>query len=81
MAGRDRVSRHHYYLQLRENVLVHRQTCSVDTCLLLAGWALQADVGDFADTGGAAYFQPVEYFPKWVSGAVGQSVGRSAYWG
>ncbi|KAF0311473.1 Protein expanded [Amphibalanus amphitrite] len=45
---RDPVSRHHYYLQLRENVLVHRQSaCSQEGWLLLAGWALQADMGNY----------------------------------
>ena len=69
------MSRHHYYLQLRENVLVHRQSaCSQEGWLLLAGWALQADIGNYPDqrlsaaaaAAAAAYFQPADYFPKWV---------------
>ena len=62
------MSRHHYYLQLRENVLVHRQSaCTQEGWLLLAGWALQADMGNYPERAAAAYFQPTEYFPKWVS--------------
>ncbi|XP_047001587.1 protein expanded [Schistocerca americana] len=65
---RDEETRHHYYLQLRHNVvsrgLLH--ACASEELLyLLAGLALQADLGDYnpqQHTG--AYFSAPEYFPK-----------------
>nr|CAD7462430.1 unnamed protein product [Timema tahoe] len=64
----DEVTRHHYYLQLRHNVvcrgLLH--ACATEEVLyLLAGYALQADLGDFVeDAHCGAYFRPAEYFPQ-----------------
>ncbi|XP_037073417.1 protein expanded-like [Pollicipes pollicipes] len=68
---RDQVTRHHYYLQLRENVLAHGQACSRELCLLLAGWALQADLGDRPLHAGTQYFRPADYFPDWLIGQAG----------
>ncbi|XP_068085286.1 protein expanded [Anabrus simplex] len=65
---RDEVTRHHYYLQLRDNVL-HRgllHACSSQEVLyLLAGYALQADLGDYNEERHVgSYFQPADYFPQ-----------------
>lgn len=78
MCDRDEQSRHHYYLQLRCNVvergLVHA-CASEEVLYLLAGLALQADFGDLtslSDTGDngvdtpPAYFKAAEYFPQQV---------------
>lgn len=60
--SRDETTRHHYYLQLRDNVVRHGggveslhpdhplHETSVSTPLLaLAGLALQADLGDYSE--------------------------------
>nr|CAD7393706.1 unnamed protein product [Timema cristinae] len=64
----DEVTRHHYYLQLRHNVVCHGllHACATEEVLyLLAGYALQADLGDFVeDAHCGAYFRPAEYFPQ-----------------
>ncbi|RZF39513.1 hypothetical protein LSTR_LSTR001034 [Laodelphax striatellus] len=66
----DDLSRQHYYLQLRHNVqsrgLVHAGS-SEEALYLLAGLALQADLGDCPATSTATstpYFQPKDYFPQ-----------------
>jgi hypothetical protein len=68
---RDEVTRHHYYLQLRSNVqtrgLLHANSSEEALCFL-AGYALQADLGDFVEgTHTGTYFKPEEYFPQQVS--------------
>lgn len=68
---RDEVTRHHYYLQLRCNVqsrgLLHANS-SEEVLYLLAGYALQADLGDYLEeTHAETYFKPEEYFPQEVS--------------
>lgn len=64
---RERVTRHQYYLQLRENVLQARQLCAEERCFLLAAYALQADLGSYNTHKHArSYFDPREYFPAWV---------------
>lgn len=67
---RDETSRHHYYLQLRHNVLARgllHACASEEVLYLLAGLALQADMGDYSDThANSAYFQPQDYFPQQV---------------
>lgn len=68
---RDRLSRHHYYLQLRENVLVLRQPIRHDNSLLLASWALQADLGNYSADLGRNYFQPANYLPAWLIDKLG----------
>lgn len=67
-ASRDGLSRLHYYLQLRENVLSYNQSISEEATFLLAAYALQADLGDFCeDQHHGHYFDPNLYFPQWVS--------------
>ncbi|XP_012281989.1 protein expanded isoform X2 [Orussus abietinus] len=78
----DETTRHHYYLQLRDNVVRHGggveslhphhplHASSVVTPLLaLAGLALQADLGDYAEerhrphAGSVGYCKPTDYLP------------------
>lgn len=66
--SRDRVSRLHYYLQLRDNVVAYTQPISEEATFLLAAYALQADLGDFCeDQHQGHYFDPNLFFPPWVS--------------
>ncbi|ROT83916.1 hypothetical protein C7M84_022901, partial [Penaeus vannamei] len=68
----DRVSRLHYYLQLRDNVVAYTQPISEEATFLLAAYALQADLGDFCeDQHQGHYFDPNLYFPPWVVERVG----------
>jgi hypothetical protein len=67
---RDEVTRNHYYLQLRCNVqsrgLLHTNSTE-EVLYLLAGYALQADLGDFLEeTHTGNYFKPEEYLPQQV---------------
>jgi hypothetical protein len=71
---RDEVTRHHYYLQLRCNVqsrgLLHANSTE-EVLYLLAGYALQADLGDYLEeTHTGTYFKPEEYLPQQVSSMV-----------
>jgi hypothetical protein len=71
---RDEVTRHHYYLQLRYNVqsrgLLHANSTE-EVLYVLAGYALQADLGDYLeDTHTGTYFKPEDYFPQQVSSRV-----------
>ncbi|XP_042223225.1 FERM domain-containing protein 6-like, partial [Homarus americanus] len=69
---RDGLSRLHYYLQLRENVLSYNQPISEEATFLLASYALQADLGDFCeDQHQGHYFDPNLYFPHWLVERVG----------
>ncbi|XP_065331822.1 protein expanded isoform X3 [Cloeon dipterum] len=64
---RDPISRLHYYLQLRENLLQPERVCpSEEQLLQLLGYALQADLSDFDVTKHKenAYFNPTEFVPK-----------------
>lgn len=62
------MTRHNYYLQLRDNAISRGQVsfCSSDELLLLlAGYALQADFGDYNESEHKSnYFQMDKYFPK-----------------
>uniref|UniRef100_A0A3B3TB90 FERM domain containing 1 n=1 Tax=Paramormyrops kingsleyae TaxID=1676925 RepID=A0A3B3TB90_9TELE len=67
----DRKARCLYYSDIRERVL--RSECRQQEALYfeLAGYALQADLPDHPQQnrpreGGAAYFQPKDYFPPWI---------------
>nr|XP_053638845.1 uncharacterized protein LOC128693281 isoform X3 [Cherax quadricarinatus] len=69
---RDGLSRLHYYLQLRENVVTYNQPISEEATFLLASYALQADLGDFCeDQHHGHYFDPNLYFPQWLVERVG----------
>uniref|UniRef100_A0A1B6FH14 FERM domain-containing protein n=1 Tax=Cuerna arida TaxID=1464854 RepID=A0A1B6FH14_9HEMI len=67
---RDETSRHHYYRQLRYNVVARgllHACASEEVLYLLAGLALQADFGDFSalpPTTTQTYFDPGDYFPQ-----------------
>ncbi|KAF2368895.1 FERM central domain [Trinorchestia longiramus] len=66
----DPLSRHHYYLQLRDNLLTYGQVRREDQAYQLAALALQADFGDTGDRDqtyrGPPYFDPLHYCPQWV---------------
>ncbi len=64
---RDKVTRHLYYLQLRDNLLEFRHLLSDETYFLLAAYALQADLGSFNSLNTESYFEPEAYFPSRVS--------------
>ncbi|CAE1284780.1 unnamed protein product [Acanthosepion pharaonis] len=71
---REKVTRHLYYLQLKENVLNYRHLCSEERCFQLAAFALQADFGNYYPEKHQPgnYFDPREYFPAWMVGEHGQ---------
>ncbi|XP_045150588.1 FERM domain-containing protein 1 isoform X2 [Echinops telfairi] len=63
----DRTARHLYYRHLRERVLRSECPHREELYFLLAGLALQAELGrhrEAAHTG--RYFQPHAYFPPWI---------------
>lgn len=66
----ERKARHLYYSDLRERVLRSECRQQEEVYFQLAGYALQADLGDHqqtrADTEVTPYFEPKEYFPPWV---------------
>ncbi|XP_078000811.1 uncharacterized protein LOC144453401 [Glandiceps talaboti] len=63
----DDVTRHHYFLQLRHNILESPLPCSEENYFLLAAYALQADIGNYlCSIHKRNYFEAEKYFPKWV---------------
>uniref|UniRef100_A0A1B6BZW1 FERM domain-containing protein n=1 Tax=Clastoptera arizonana TaxID=38151 RepID=A0A1B6BZW1_9HEMI len=74
---RDEMSKHHYYLQLRHNVLARgllHACASEEVLYLLAGLALQADFGDYKDSfTNTTYFQSQDYFPQQMGCGGGES--------
>lgn len=66
----ERKARHLYYSDLRERVLRSECRQQEEVYFQLAGYALQADLGDHpvSEQGMkvAPYFEPKEYFPPWV---------------
>lgn len=61
------MTRHLYYLQLKDNVLNYHHDCQEEKCFQIAGYALQADFGNYITaTEMQEYFDPREYFPSWV---------------
>lgn len=62
---RDEATRHHYYLQLRHNAA--SRACA-EQALVLAGLALQADLGDRPDNIQSGYFRPEDYVPPALRG-------------
>ncbi|GAB1597483.1 flocculation protein FLO11-like [Argonauta hians] len=71
---REKVTRHLYYLQLKENVLKYRHLCSKERCFQLAAFALQADFGNYYPEKHkpGEYFDPRKYFPPWMVGEHGK---------
>ncbi|XP_078356362.1 tyrosine-protein phosphatase non-receptor type 13-like isoform X2 [Oculina patagonica] len=58
-------TRHLYYLQLRKDVLEGGIYVHEETSMLLASYALQAEVGDYNQTlHGSDYFVPEHYLPQ-----------------
>lgn len=62
---RDETTRHHYYLQLRHNAA---SRAVAEQALVLAGLALQADLGDRVEVAQAGYFRPEDYVPPALRG-------------
>jgi len=66
--SRERVTRQHYYFQLRENVLRMGQPATEESFFRLAALALQAELGDYdPERHRGAYFDTQLFFPQWVS--------------
>ncbi|XP_033120981.1 FERM domain-containing protein 6-like [Anneissia japonica] len=71
---KDDATRHHYYLQLKQNILSAPVLFREEACFVLASYALQADLGNYSDElHKAHYFDPYKYFPEWVIRRRGQS--------
>ncbi|GIY53047.1 FERM domain-containing protein 1 [Caerostris extrusa] len=69
----EKVVRHHYYLQLRENVKNYVQPLSEEKSFLLAALALQADFGNYnEDKHKDCYFEIYNYFPSWIVKRIGE---------
>lgn len=66
----ERKSRHLYYSDMRERVLRSECRQQEEVYFQLAGYALQADLGDHLppreQTEITRYFEPKDYFPPWV---------------
>ncbi|XP_071336999.1 FERM domain-containing protein 6 [Trachinotus anak] len=66
----ERKSRHLYYSDLRERVLRSECRQREEVYFQLAGYALQADLGDHPPpreyTELTPYFEPKDYFPPWI---------------
>ncbi|XP_051271000.1 FERM domain-containing protein 6 isoform X1 [Dicentrarchus labrax] len=66
----ERKARHLYYSDLRERVLRSECRQQEEVYFQLAGYALQADLGDHPlpreDMEITPYFEPKEYFPPWI---------------
>uniref|UniRef100_A0A8C5H7M8 FERM domain-containing protein 6-like n=1 Tax=Gouania willdenowi TaxID=441366 RepID=A0A8C5H7M8_GOUWI len=66
----ERKARHLYYSDLRERVLRSECRQQEEVYFQLAGYALQADLGDHPlpseAIDSAPQFQPKEYFPPWI---------------
>ncbi|XP_022097323.1 FERM domain-containing protein 6-like isoform X2 [Acanthaster planci] len=64
---KEDITRQNYYLQLKQNVLSAPVLCREEAFFVLASYALQADLGNYAeDTHRGQYFDPCKYFPEWV---------------
>ncbi|XP_054714058.1 tyrosine-protein phosphatase 1-like [Uloborus diversus] len=69
----EKVVRHHYYLQLRENVKNYSQSISEEKSFLLAALALQADLGNYdKEKHKNRYFEIGNYFPAWIITKIGE---------
>lgn len=70
----ERRVRHLYYSDLRERVLRSECRQQEEVYFQLAGYALQADLGDHPlskeHTEFTPYFEPKDYFPPWVRVAI-----------
>jgi protein expanded len=79
---RDEVTRHQYYLQLKNNAL-HQESpkeYSEQSLLLLGGLSLQADLGDCQiDNLSEEYFRAEEYIPSSLQSSWGVSALHSCH--
>ena len=68
LSTRQQSTRHLYYLQLRKDVLEGGIYVHEETAMLLASYALQAEVGDYnQNVHGSDYFVPEHYLPQRVN--------------
>ena len=77
---RDPVSRLHYYLQLRLNLLEAERVCpSEERLLRLLGSALQVDIGDYdvSKHNNDAYFNPLDFVPTHVSTLIKYAIKKT----
>lgn len=75
----ERKARHLYYSDLRERVLRSECRQQEEVYFQLAGYAMQADLGDLPvtreDTEAVPYFEPKLYFPPWVGQRKSRQIG------
>ncbi|XP_031433720.1 tyrosine-protein phosphatase non-receptor type 13 isoform X3 [Clupea harengus] len=58
------MTKHQYYLQLRKDILEERMRCDLESAMLLASLALQAEFGDYQpELHGKTYFRMEHYLP------------------
>lgn len=73
----ERKARHLYYAELRERVLRSECRQQEEVYFQLAGYALQAELGDHPlpreDMEVTPYFEPKEYFPPWIIAKRGEN--------
>lgn len=78
---RDEISRHNYYLQLKENAINKDipKDCSEQSLILLGALALQADLGDCPDELSTDNFKFLDYIPTNLRTAWGSAAIQSCY--
>ncbi|XP_063426445.1 uncharacterized protein LOC134710159 [Mytilus trossulus] len=64
---REKVTRHLYFLQLKDNIHNYGHVSTEEKCFQLVSYALQADSGNYIKSKHSGqYFDPREYFPAWI---------------
>ncbi|XP_068609390.1 tyrosine-protein phosphatase non-receptor type 13 [Brachionichthys hirsutus] len=67
------MTKHQHYLQLRKDILEERVRCKIESAMILASLALQAEFGDYQpECHGKAYFRLEHYLPVSVLDKVNQ---------
>ncbi|XP_063066677.1 tyrosine-protein phosphatase non-receptor type 13 isoform X2 [Engraulis encrasicolus] len=68
------MTKHQYYLQLRKDILEERMRCDLESAMLLASLALQAEFGDYQpELHGKTYFRTEHYLPASVMDKLDQT--------
>ncbi|KAL2099649.1 hypothetical protein ACEWY4_004043 [Coilia grayii] len=68
------MTKHQYYLQLRKDILEERMRCDLESAMLLASLALQAEFGDYQpELHGKTYFRMEHYLPASVMDKLDQT--------
>lgn len=78
---RDETSRHHYYLQLKSNIVNQEipKDCSEQSFIRLGALALQADIGDCLENPIENYFKLSEYVPHHLRNAWSSSALQACH--